>query len=326
MGKDDNATYEFFSDDKRFADFYNGAVFHGQAVVRADMLAEGGERYVCSHSEKSTPQELKYISRYRDIKKRLQNGTSFAIMAIENQADIDYAMPWRIMQYDELEYGRQIQQIRERKAEEYRKKGKKVNRWRVKLAPEDKLSPVYTLCFYHGTEEWTGPKSLVDMMDFGEGNEALKELFHDYKMTLVCVEDFEDLSIFRTDVRLLLQALKLRNNRDAMDELFEQEEYQNVSEVTVRTIAVMTDYTEILEYLEDRDEEGEVNMCIAVEGIREKYINKGIETGIKEGIRALITTCQELNISYECVLGKLGEKYHLSQEDARNYMNLYWIQ
>ncbi len=109
-------------------------------------------------------------------------------------------------------------------------------------------------------------KITVDKLD--DVADALKELFHDYKMTLVCVEDFEDLSVFRTDVRLLLQALKLRNNRDAMDELFEQEEYQSVSEVTVRTIAVMTDYTEILEYLKERDEEGEVNMCIAVEGIR----------------------------------------------------------
>lgn len=329
MGKKDDALYDYFVDDKKFADFYNGAVFNGQFIIKANMLSDGAERYVGVGTEKAASKKLKYKNRYRDVKKYLGNGTNLAILAIENQSDVDYSMPWRIMQYDQLEYGRQIQKIREHKMEEYRKKGKKVARWQVKLTSEEKLNPVYTLCFYHGTEEWNGPKSLMDMMNFGEGNEALKELFHDYKMTLVCVNDLEDLSVFQTDVKLLLQALKLRNDKEAMDELFEREEYQSVSEVTVRTIATLTDYTEVLEYLEDREEEGEVNMCIAVEGIREKYINKGIEAGIKEGIkegiRALITTCQELDVSYEEVLGKLEEKYDLSHEDARNYMDLYWI-
>ena len=334
MGNKDDALYDYFVDNEKFADFYNGAVFNGRIIVDANMLSDGAERYVGVEIEKTASKKLKYKNRYRDVKKHLGNGTNLAILAIENQSDVDYSMPWRIMQYDQLEYGRQIQKIREHKTEEYRKKGKKIARWQIKLTSEDKLNPVYTLCFYHGTEEWNGPKSLMEMMNFGEGNEALKELFHDYKLTLVCVDDLEDLSVFRTDVRLLLQALKMRNNGETMDTLFKHEEYQCVSEVTARTIAAMTDYTEILEYLEDRDGEGEVNMCIAVEEIREKYINKGIETGmergikegLKEGIRALITTCQELNASYEYVLAKLEEKYDLSHEDARNYMNLYWIQ
>lgn len=148
-----------------------------------------------------------------------------------------------------------------------------------------------------------------------------KELFHDYPMTLVCVDDLEDLSVFKTDLKLLLQALQLRNNGAAMDCLFEKEEYRNVSEDTAKTIAIMTDHLEFLEYMDDCGKEGDVDMCKAVEEIRKKYIDKGI----KEGIRALITTCQEFNVSYEDVLEKLKEKYNLSDEESQNYMDLYWI-
>jgi len=140
MGKHDEVLYEFFSDDDRFADFFNGAVFHGETVVRAELLEEASER--CSveqvkensmateqlsgkgagaasgNKRKKSSGKLIGHSKYRDIKKRAVNGMDFAIMAIENQSDIDYTMPWRIMQYDQLEYGRQLRRIRNRKAQE----------------------------------------------------------------------------------------------------------------------------------------------------------------------------------------------------------------
>lgn len=325
MGKYDDVLYDYFTDDERFADFYNGVVFSGQTVVRAEMLEDASERYVAEDVAEAAGKIPRRKSKFRDVKKRAKNGVDFAIMAIENQACIDYTMPWRIMQYDQLEYGRQLRKIREKKVRECLKRGKKVNRFSVKFSAEDKLRPVYTTCFYHGTEKWNGPKSLADMMDFEGCNQAMKELFHDYKMTLVCVDDLEDLSVFRTDLKLLLQALKLRKNRQEMRELFRQEEFMNVPLETARVIAVMTDTTEILENLEDYENEGGVNMCQAMDELRAEWKMEGIEEGIKEGICAVIAICQELNASYEYVVEKLKEKYNLSEEESRNYMDLYWI-
>ncbi len=320
MGKYDDVLYDYFTDEERFADFYNGAVFHGRNVVQADTLEDASERYVTEASDVSTTKHLKYKNKYRDVKKRTRNGFDFAIMAIENQSVVDYTMPWRIMQYDQLEYGRQLRKIRERKNQECLKRGEKVARYNIKFSAEDKLRPVYTVCFYHGIEKWNGPTCLADMIDFGECSQAMKDLFHDYKMTLVCVDDLDDLSVFRTDVKLLVQALQLRNNREAMDKLFEREEFRVVSENTVRTIAIMTDYKEFLDYLNKDETKGGINMCQAVEEIRKKYINKGIETGIN----TLITTCQELNASYEYVVEKLRVKYQLSDAEIEDYMNSCW--
>lgn len=335
MGKYDDALYDYFSDPERFADFYNGAVFQGEKIVEANMLEDAPERYVTENSDE--PHQFKYKNRYRDVKKHARNGVDFAIMAIENQQTVDYTMPWRIMQYDQLEYGRQIRKILESKAQERLKKGKKLNRYTLKLSSKDKLCPVYTTCFYHGTKKWVGPKSLADMMDFEKCNPAMKALFQDYRMNFVCVDDLKDLSFFRTDLKLLIKALQLRKNKEAMNSLFEQEEFTCVAQETVRAIAIMTDYKEFLDYADACEEEGEINMCQAVEEIRQMYINKGMEEGIKEGIKegiregiregicALITTCHELGASYEYVIGKLKEKYCLNDGEIQNYMNLYWI-
>ena len=67
---------------------------------------------------------------------------------------------------------------------------------------EERFSPVYTLCLYHGAEEWDGPRSLKDMMDFWEnmsghvGDGAWKECFADYPMRLVCANELVGCSGF----------------------------------------------------------------------------------------------------------------------------------
>ena len=108
MAKEDDAAYEYFSDPKYFADLFNAKCFDGMQVVDYRDLEEADGR-------SPMPGDA---TRFRDIKKRLKNGTQFIIMAIENQANVDYEIPYRIMQYDCAEYGKQIRQIHEKKADE----------------------------------------------------------------------------------------------------------------------------------------------------------------------------------------------------------------
>ncbi|MDE7271195.1 MAG: hypothetical protein K2N81_12080, partial [Acetatifactor sp.] len=76
-----------------------------------------------------------------------------------NQAAIDYAMPWRIIRDDQMEYGRQIRDIINRRRAALGKQGRSVGNWTKQLRQEDRLCPVYTTCFYHGIEPWNGPRS-----------------------------------------------------------------------------------------------------------------------------------------------------------------------
>ncbi|MBR1770475.1 MAG: hypothetical protein IJ747_00420 [Lachnospiraceae bacterium] len=101
MGKHDVAAYEYLSQPKYFADLFNAKLFGGRQVVDSKKLMEADSRV--RGNEKS--------AQYRDIIKRLPNGTRFVVLAIENQDNIDYEMPWRIMGYDYAEYKRQIREI-----------------------------------------------------------------------------------------------------------------------------------------------------------------------------------------------------------------------
>ena len=107
----------------------------------------------------------------RDIKKRLESGVCLKILAVEAQNDVNYIMPWRIMEYDCMEYGKQIRRIQNanREAGEYASAGEFLCGFRR----EDRLVPVYTLCLYHGTGQWNGPRCLRDMADFGADRKSV---------------------------------------------------------------------------------------------------------------------------------------------------------
>lgn len=49
------------------------------------------------------------------------------------QAAIDYAMPWRIMRYDQMEYGRQIREIISRRRAASGMQGRPAGNWTKRL-------------------------------------------------------------------------------------------------------------------------------------------------------------------------------------------------
>ncbi|MBQ8230621.1 MAG: hypothetical protein IJZ34_01620, partial [Lachnospiraceae bacterium] len=76
---------DYLKDNDRFADVFNGGCFDGKKVVKPEELEEGSEVYKEVRGKKTIP-------RTRDLKKRLKSGRKLKILAIENQADIDYTM------------------------------------------------------------------------------------------------------------------------------------------------------------------------------------------------------------------------------------------
>ena len=59
------------------------------------------------------------------------------------------------------------------------------------------------------------------------------------------------------------------------------------------------------------------------EGIQEG-IQKGIQEGIQEGIQGTINTCKKFRINQEEAQKNLIEEFALSEDKAKEYMNLYW--
>ena len=187
------------------------------------------------------------------------------------------------------------------------------------------MYPVYTICFYHGTKPWDGPKSLKEMMDF-DGNEKVKKLFHDYQMTLICVEDLKDMSVFRTDLRLLVEALNARGDKRAMKALMDRREFEDISVETARTIAIMTDSQRILKKLQKYEDKEEINMCQAWDEIEQEWEDKiaVAEEKASQAEKRLIETVIFDNLeegkSEETIVAKLVRFFAMEPQEAEQYV------
>jgi len=97
--------------------------------------------------------------------------------------------------------------------------------------------------------------------------------------------------------------------------------YQNMEEDAYDMIAVYTNVEELISMKEyHRKKGGKVDMCGAIAGL----IEEGKIEGRLEGIKALIETCEEFNVSKEDTLERIKEKFSLSKENAETYLEKYW--
>lgn len=135
MGKDVKWS-EFFEDNRRYADIINGVVCKGQQLVSQENLSE-----LDSRSK----------GKFRDAVRKVAFGVNFAIVGIENQDEIDYEFPVRIMEYDVARYRRQISAIKK----SVREKGEKLKpgEYMYGFKKNSRLHPVTTIVLYAGEEQ-----------------------------------------------------------------------------------------------------------------------------------------------------------------------------
>ena len=77
---------------------------------------------------------------------------------------------------------------------------------------------------------------------------------------------------------------------------------------------------------------GKINMCNALEELRQEGVEEGRQEGrqegrwegILEGIRATVRTCRNFNISEADTVRNIMNEFSLSQEEAVNYVKKYW--
>ena len=75
-------------------------------------------------------------------------------------------------------------------------------------------------------------------------------------------------------------------------------------------------------------------MCNLSEGIERKGIRKGMKRGMRKGmrrgmqlgeIRGVISVYRDLHLPEQKILQNLEEKFHLTPEEARQYLNQYKV-
>lgn len=288
MGKTSVVVNDFVRNKRRFADVFNGFCFDGENVIRPEDLEEGSEQYMLEQGSDESPDEAERI---RDVKMRLKTGGVLRILAIENQDYVDYAMPFRCMEYDCLEYGRQLQELKGEN--EHRKTLKGSNEWLSGIRKTDRFNPIYTVCLYHGEDEWDGPRTLREMMDFGEDTDGMSSLFEDYSMRLFCVNEYDNFDMFHTEVRDVFRALNYRKDKVGMQRLMEEDEaYHHLDRDSVRVLSILLKQPGIWEerekYMSKNGEQEEYDMCLALRELKEDGKNEGFVIAAK-----IVKTLQE---------------------------------
>ncbi len=85
MGKKDYQGRIFFSSTERFADLTNVVLHAGKEIIRGDDLS---------------PWDTRVDDGMRDLIRMAAPGTGIVLLGIENQEEMDFALPLRILEYD----------------------------------------------------------------------------------------------------------------------------------------------------------------------------------------------------------------------------------
>lgn len=267
MGKKDITLKDYLSDAKRFADLLNGSIFQGKQVIHAEELQE-----MPSVQAKSNHQAI--LERTNDIAmKQMQNGNLFAVWLVENQNNIDYSMPVRIMLQDSLAYDKQLKELKKRNQlsekdslKIYANSGEFLS----KIKKGDYLHPVITLVVYWGEDSWSGAKNLHDMIDFGKDKilaKELKALVPEYPLHFLNLSEIHDYKNFRTELKILFELYDRRNNKEEFQKyLHSYESCYHMDSETYQTLSVLTGIKELINNTPPK-EEANANMWKAIEDL-----------------------------------------------------------
>ena len=144
---------------------------------------------------------------------------------------------------------------------------------------EDRILPVITLVLYFGTAPWDGPRSLKEMMRWTV--EEAEKYIQDYRLNLIIPAEMEDEEIekLQSSLREVFYFLKYAGDWKKLEKILEDDERFQSLETEAATVIRELTNTEI----EIKEEQGEQNMCEAIEQMKENERKIGLEDGKRIG-------------------------------------------
>lgn len=266
-----------------FADVFNKYLYSGSQVLKPDNLKELDPTELMIVSKKGRVQGVS--GKQRDLLKMFisDDGISTYVLGIENQAETSYSMPVRSGMYDYMQYEKQINYI-----SKYNHENKTFGEgaeFLSGLLREDTINPIVTLVIYWGSDEWNGPKSLKEM--YGDYDHSLDAFLNDYKVNLIVPFELteDDLQQFHSELREIFTYIKFSSDKKKIMELFEtNERFRYLSMEGVELLNEVTN-----SQIKYNEKEGKVDMCKAMDEIREDFRAEGKAEGKEEGSLATAT-------------------------------------
>lgn len=283
MSEKDAVSITYFKDKERFADLLNGYFFSGEEIVSSGDISEKDRIITRTRKKKG---QIRSQRLERDVVRRVKLKMQMVLVALENQTDIHYAMPVRVLNEDGINYYEQWKETGKKHRDNKDLKGAE---FLSGYSKADKMIPVLTIVLYFGEELWDGPKHLKDMMDLDGLPETLRNLIADYPLHILEVRKYPYIERFRTDLQLVFGFFQNMSEAQILKQYVEahKEEFRKLREDAYDLITVMSDFRQLKELKDQyKDEEGVRNMSNAVDRMLEKYKREEREQGIKQGEKA----------------------------------------
>ena len=192
--------------------------------------------------------------------------------------------------------------------------------------------PVVELLLYWGNGHWRKPCSI-------------RELFRETNLPLELWNLVDDIRLRVFEMRNLPPEVRecfTSDMRHVADYLAEGNDFRSDRPVVhkqalirlLRALGGDKDVEDTARILEEMNvkEEDEITMCELFDQYtrrgrkegKEEGIKEGFSVGIQQGLKALISTCRELGVSFDETAARVKEKFSLEDEETRNNMQLYW--
>lgn len=297
------------------ADILNVFLHGGRQVVAAECLYPAPTETEYAPPGKALRNQLEDISKYE-----MRSGKIRAQYLLANQTEADGGMVLRKAGYVGAVYREQYD-------------GKMADRF-----------PVISLVLYWGSGHWGSPRSIRELFRDMELPPELRDLVDDLRLHVFEMRNLtlETRELFTSDMRLVADYLAEGNG-------FRSDRPVIHKEALIRLLRALggdkdvEDTGRILEEMNVKEKDT-ITMCELFdqytrrgrqEGLEEgmkKGIEKGIRQGIKtcfgeglqQGLKALISTCRELDVSFDETAARVKKNFSLGDEETKKNMQLYW--
>lgn len=312
MGKVDIATKQYMSHRDVIADVFNFYIYDGRQVIKPEKLQKIDTAEVAlpyGNDAEIAVQKLRDNIMLWTM--AMDDKAAYAVLEIENQDKIHYAMAVKNMLYDALQYAKQVEEAKRSYRNGLNKKRIKLNseEFLSGLKKADRLMPVITLVVYFGDKDWDGAKSIHEMLSVDD--DELLSYVPNYKINLIepaKISD-EDYDKFKTDVGSVLQFIKHQSDEDG-SWIKGKTRFKHVEKEAVELINLITGSK-----ITGEEKEEVVDMCRAWEN----SINNAMREGMREGeLKGKIEILyEECNMSIHDIARKVSKPEEYVREVIR---------
>lgn len=296
MGKFDTKTDNYFDDNYHFADIWNGFLYNGKQIIKADELLEA-DRILTSNPKSSSFTNI-------SDKSKLWNGKQLRLLLLENQSYIDYHMIIRTMSLECNSYQKQWKSL---KRQHQINKDLRDDEYLSGMKKGEHFIPVITLVINFSNRKWDAARTLYDIIDLKD-DDIIKNYISNYHMNLYDYHDYDNFEMFKTTLKNIFEVARYSNDEESLEKCLQKDSrYKHLDEDTIRIINDINSVkVEIIG--------GYGNMCKAFED----HKLSGVKEGLKEGKRTvLIALVNDGDITIE----KAAEKMEVSVDEFKKMMN-----